>query len=586
MVKHASTNPPTENQNEPLQGVIYAPDSIDSGGPPSEHLAYTLVEVAHVSQKSASIEATVALNIGSNLDFLVFDQCKQAWVYYPVKVARVEKLNEDQKYLADLQFLPEQEAVIRGSCEQYGEPTKRSESDLLFLIRSELLDSVPQRELFHLLDCLSRKRFKAGDRIITQGDSGDFLFLVQEGICCAKVEKNGDIHPVARFKRGEVVGEMAVVTGEVRRAHVDAETDMVIWELKRAKFEEMASKHPDLRIFLTELLANRLATSTATSERLIGKYLLKNKIGKGGWSIVYQGVHKTLNRPVAIKMLRHDMAMEPGFIERFRKEAEIIASLRHNNIINVYDIEELFQTVFIMMEYLEGESLEDILERIGKIPIARAVNFLMQTCSGLDYAHGRRIIHRDIKPANIFVQAKDQIKILDFGLAVSPDSDDLNMAGTLVYAPPEEIEGDVVDVRSDIYALGITAYEMVAGCRPYPEDDLAALADMHCHQDIPDPCKHRPELPKLLREFILKACQRDPCKRYQSTQEALDHLQPLADEYGIISNQSAQPKRKMTSIFLFYGDEEQEALTQLLEEFSIKARKLGAEIKNFEIGDF
>ena len=349
-------SPGTDHQNEPLSGVIYGHDATDCGGSLFEHLTYTPVDVVRVSPRDASIETTVALSNGLNLDFLIFDQCQQEWVYYPVQVARVEKLEEDQKYLADLQFLPEQEAVIRESCEPYGEPTKRSESDLLFLIRSELLDSVPQRELFHLLDCLSRKRFKAGDRIITQGDSGDFLFLVQEGICCAKVEKNGDIHPVARFKKGEVVGEMAVVTGEVRRAHVDAETDMVLWELERAKFEEIASEHSDLRIFLTELLANRLATSTATSERLIGKYILKNMIGKGGWSIVYQGVHKTLNRPVAIKMLRHDMAMEPGFIERFRKEAEIIASLRHNNIINVYDIEELFQTVFIMMEYLEGES--------------------------------------------------------------------------------------------------------------------------------------------------------------------------------------------------------------------------------------
>ena len=585
MAKLSLRNPPIANQNEPLAGVIYAQPAANLENTHSEHLNYIHVEVVGVSPGSASVKAAAAPDNGSDLDFLIFDKCKQQWVYYPVKVARTEKLNEDRTYLVDLQFLPEQEAMILDSCEQYGEANKRSESDLLFLIRSELLETVPQRELFHLLDCLSRKRFKAGDRIITQGDSGDFLFLVQEGVCCAKVQKNGDIHPVARFKKGEVVGEMAVVTGEVRRAHVDAETDMVVWELKRTKFEEIASQHPDLRIFLTELLANRLATSTATSERLIGKYLLKKKIGKGGWSIVYQGIHKTLNRPVAIKMLRHDMAMEPGFIERFRKEAEIIASLRHTNIINVYDIEELFQTVFIMMEYLEGESLEDLLEKIGRIPIARALNLLMQTCSGLAYAHTKGIIHRDVKPANIFVQPKDQVKILDFGLAVVPESDDFNLAGTLVYAPPEEIEGDAVDVRSDIYSLGITAYEIVAGCRPYPEDDLAVLADMHCHQDIPDPCEQVPELPKILRQFIIKACQRDPDGRYQSMQEILDRLKPLADEYGIASSRPAQRKKRMTSVFLFYGDEEQEALTQLLEEFSIKARRLGAEIKDFEIGD-
>jgi serine/threonine protein kinase len=282
---------------------------------------------------------------------------------------------------------------------------------------------------------------------------------------------------------------MAILTGEPRSAHVEAETDMEVWVLNKTLFENISKEDPELMEFLTEIVADRFAASRLTAERKIGKYIVTDIIGHGGSSVIYKGVHTSLNMPVAIKMLKHDLALRPEFLSRFWNEAKFIAQFNHKNIVKVYDIEELFRTTFIVMEYLEGMSLKYLIKNMPRIPLHDILNILIQVCSGLRYAHERGIVHQDIKPGNILILPGDEVKIVDFGLACPCGSEVIDFLGTPFYQAPEQIECIPLDERTDIYALGITTYEMVTGKRPYPEDNIGTLWNMHVNQDIPDPAK-------------------------------------------------------------------------------------------------
>jgi tRNA A-37 threonylcarbamoyl transferase component Bud32 len=510
-----------------------------------------------------------------------FTDCK--WEAHQVKVAWKDEASDGKSYKMGFQFRFPDKSIKQEDFASISGPVKLLE-DVCFLLKTELLDTVPRAAFWSMLNCLTPLTFKTGEKLTRQGDPGDSLFLIQEGTCVVKIETDGTEHQVATMKEGDVVGEMSVLTGEPRYADVIAETDIKVWKLSAEEFGAVSEVYSELRMFLTELVTKRLESSPHTADRTVGKYQIKSKIDQGGWGIVYHGVHKTLNMNVAIKMLKHQMAMDPDFRETFKKEAEIIAKLNHKNIVQVYDIENLYQTMFIIMEFIEGESLESILKQQGALPIPQAINYLTQISSALAYAHSKGIVHQDIKPANILVLPDGQIKILDFGLACPTGTEDMCLVGTVYYSAPEQIDGYAVDGRTDLYCLGIMAYEMVTGSRPYPEDDLIALLDLHIEEDIPDPADSVEGLPDALRSFILTACQRDPEKRFRDMGEALDVLMPLNNE---LTGDAGMPtvKKKMASMFIFYQDEHQGDLNRLLDDFSVKARELGVVLKAAEFKD-
>jgi len=510
-----------------------------------------------------------------------FTACK--WEARQVKIAWKDETTDGDSYKLGLKFRFPDKHIKQEDFSSISGPDKLL-NDVGFLLNTDLLDSVPRAAFWSMLNCLSPLVFKADEKLTRQGDPGDSLFLIQEGACVVKVKKDGVSHQVATMKAGDVVGEMSVLTGEPRYADVIAETDTKVWKLSAEHFGSVSETHCDLRMFLTELVTKRLESSTHTADRTVGKYLIKSKIDQGGWGIVYHGVHNTLNMNVAIKMLKHQMAMDPDFRETFKKEAEIIAKLKHKNIVQIYDIENLYQTMFIIMEFIEGEPLESILKQQGALPLPQAINYLTQICSALAYAHSKGIVHQDIKPANILVLPDGQIKILDFGLACPTGTEDMCLVGTVYYSAPEQIDGYAVDGRTDLYCLGIMAYEMVTGSRPYPEDDLIALLDLHIEEDIPDPADSVEGLPDALRSFILTACQREPAKRYANMNEALDVLIPLSNELTDDADMPAV-KKKMASMFIFYQDEHQGDLNRLLDDFSVKARELGVVLKAAEFKD-
>jgi len=230
------------------------------------------------------------------------------------------------------------------------------------------------------------------------------------------------------------------------------------------------------------------------------------------------------------------------------------------------------------MEYLRGDSLKNMICHLRAIPPKLTADFLIQICSALAYAHKRGIIHRDINPSNIMVQPDDQLKILDFGLACSTGMEDFSNTGTPYYMAPEQIDGGPVDPRTDIYALGITAYEMLTGRRPFPEDNAIALLDMHLTQDIMDPGQLVPDIPDELRKFILTAARCDPDRRYQDVGQAMAALRPLARDNRQPGSGPAIKKKKNSSLFLSYTDKNQQALERLVDEFKTNARELGVDV--------
>jgi serine/threonine protein kinase len=250
----------------------------------------------------------------------------------------------------------------------------------------------------------------------------------------------------------------------------------------------------------------------------------------------------------------------------------------------VYDIEERYRTVFIIMERLTGTTLNVLLDSVYKLPPQRVVHYLFQICQGLQYAHQHGIVHQDIKPANIFVLPDDKIKILDFGLACPIGSENF-LAGTPYYMSPEQVQCFPVDQRSDIYSLGLVAYEMLTGKRPFDGTDQWKTMEMRANTEMPDPFIEMPDLPQSLCDFILKACARDPSNRYQNIPEALETLKTLTHNSGSTNGNASRTNRQVRMFYLIYSDAQKQGLNKAMDEFNAKVQNLGIKLKAGEYID-
>ncbi len=453
-------------------------------------------------------------------------------------------------------------------------------------------DETPSQLLKYLTDTtndsflneLRYKRVKAGERFLVQGNREETAYIIQQGTCLAVVEKDGVLHPAGHRGKGDIVGIRALFTGEPRSAHVEAETDLHLWVVNKQQIDNISKNDPELLSLLTEIVARQFDSKRPVADREIGKYVATHIIGRGAYSIVYKAVHKALNMPVAIKMMRHNMVVDSGFLLNLHKEARIIASLNHENILAIYDYEERYKTVFIITEYLEGESLQDLLQRLRVIPPALAISYIYQICKGLAYAHEKGIVHRDINPANVMVLPNDRIKILDFGLACHLGTEDEHIGGVLAYQAPELLEGEAADQRSDMYSLGITAYELITGQKPFDDKEISEMFRLGASRDIDDPALLVPDTLPELREFILKACQHEQTKRYQSVPEAIETLRPAISQ-GIKDDSKIGKRRNLTTVILRYDKEKQALLNRLLTDFSIKTNAIGVDLKLMDLSD-
>ncbi len=247
-------------------------------------------------------------------------------------------------------------------------------------------------------------------------------------------------------------------------------------------------------------------------------------------AVVYKAIQDSLHRTVAIKALRADIGDHEQLVTRFEREAQSLAQLQHENIISVYDFFDHDGELFIVMEYVEGIDLYDLLERCGRLPYDVAAVIALQVARALDYIHYRAIVHRDIKPANIMVSRQGGVKVMDFGIARDKSFDrDLTQTGTGIgtpsYMSPEQILGDKLDARSDIFSLGIVLYQMVTGGKPFVEDEEKSVMHKIRLEKHVKARKHNPEIPRELERIIDKCLEKEPRNRYRSAQQLVMALE-------------------------------------------------------------
>ncbi|MFO0697211.1 MAG: serine/threonine-protein kinase [Polyangiales bacterium] len=260
----------------------------------------------------------------------------------------------------------------------------------------------------------------------------------------------------------------------------------------------------------------------------IGNCRIVGEIGSGGMAVVYKAIQEPLGRVVAIKALKPSIAMDSQFARRFEREAHFMASLSHENILHVIDFLKDGRSMYIVMEYVQGVDLYDLLEQSPILPVDVAAIVTLQVARALDYAHFRGIIHRDIKPANIMISREGQVKLMDFGIARDENLSDLTETGTGLgtpsYMSPEQILGDKLDFRSDIFSVGIVLYQMITGRKPFVEDDSRTVMQKIRLDRFVSPTKWNREVPRQLERILTRCMEKMPANRYPSTQALIDDL--------------------------------------------------------------
>lgn len=266
-------------------------------------------------------------------------------------------------------------------------------------------------------------------------------------------------------------------------------------------------------------------TTTNRKNVIADRYEVISHIGQGGMADVFMGIDPILNRKVAIKILRADLSTDAISILRFEREAQAAAALSHPNIVEIYDVGDYKGHHYIVMEYVEGKTLKQVIRSRGPLVNEEAIDIMKQLCSAVAEAHARGIIHRDIKPQNVIVKADGSVKILDFGIATAKGSMQLtqanNVMGSVHYLAPELAKGEQASPQSDIYALGIVLYEMLSGDVPFKADQAVQIALKHMREQMPDIRQMNSSVPQSVANIITRATAKNPEERYRSAREML-----------------------------------------------------------------
>src|SRR4051812_13817402 len=285
---------------------------------------------------------------------------------------------------------------------------------------------------------------------------------------------------------------------------------------------------------MTQHAAGSSADGGLRLTTLDGRYHILDRIAAGGMGEVFRARDAVLDREVAIKVLHRSLAGDQGFVERFRREARAAAGISHPNIVNVHDWGAVDGIYYMVMEYVRGRALRDLVNAEGRLAPAQAAEVLRQTLLALDHAHRRGIVHRDMKPENILVTAEGVVKVADFGLARAYADGRQTQAGTVTgtvqYLAPEQIRGEPADPRSDLYSLGIVGYELMTGRLPFTGETAMAIAYKHLSDRVPTPSALVAEIPAEIDAFVASATERDRELRPESAGEMRRDLEDILRE--------------------------------------------------------
>ncbi len=272
-------------------------------------------------------------------------------------------------------------------------------------------------------------------------------------------------------------------------------------------------------------------------QKINDRYQIIKLIGEGGMANVYLAYDTILDRNVAVKVLRGDLANDEKFVRRFQREALSASSLSHPNIVEVYDVGEDNGEYYIVMEYIEGKQLKELLKKRGKLTTSEVIDIMLQITDGLSVAHDSYIIHRDIKPQNIMILENGLVKITDFGIAMALNSTQLtqtnSVMGSVHYIPPEQASGKGSTLKSDIYSMGIVMYELLTGSVPYKGENAVEIALKQIKEPIPSIKNELPNLPQSVENIIIKATAKNVKNRYNDAREMHEDLKTCLDESRI-----------------------------------------------------
>lgn len=272
-----------------------------------------------------------------------------------------------------------------------------------------------------------------------------------------------------------------------------------------------------------------------------GRYEILQLLGRGGMGAVYKAHDKELDRTIALKLIRPDLARNPEMVRRFKQELILARQVRHKNVIRIFDLGQADGIKFITMDFVEGHDLRALLKEKGKFPPTEAARIMLQICRALEAAHGEHVIHRDLKPQNIMLDGKGRVYVMDFGIARSVHVPGMTQTGVLIgtpeYMSPEQARGENLDQRSDIFSLGVIFYEILTGTKPYPSDIPLATLWKRMQEPVTPPLKIDPSLPVTLNDIVVKALQIEPENRFATAREMAHQLEiwlgPSADSSAI-----------------------------------------------------
>ena len=401
---------------------------------------------------------------------------------------------------------------------------------------SRALSTLPAIAMRDLLAAATERQFEPGQVILRQGDRAEGLWILIEGTAHATLrDQDGAEHRIGNFRSGDVVGEMAMVTREPRTATVIADSHLRAVLVPTAEFDRLATRHFELGIVLTELIAERLGrgANDGFGGKQVEGFRILRWVGRGGMSIVYRARDEATNELVALKMMSYRLIYDPAALDRFKREAEILQGLDHANIARLKRLFEAYNTYFLVMELCEGVDLSRLVRRHGQLTEQQVRPILGQLANALEYVHQRGIVHRDLKPGNVMITRRGEVKLTDFGIAVPEVVLDDRAAsrrhailGTPAFMAPEQLTGGPLDRRTDVYALACLAYELLTGQHLFRSAAGADLMEEKLNLRLPGAAEIGGGVSVELYAFLQSALSADPDDRPSSAAPLLDWAAP------------------------------------------------------------
>ncbi|NUQ61518.1 MAG: protein kinase [Pirellulales bacterium] len=397
-------------------------------------------------------------------------------------------------------------------------PDSVSEERVGSLRRTWPFSELPAAAVRELAAAAEEKTYSPDERLIRQGEACRRLVLLVRGTVEVQVEEHGHRHTIATVRTAALFGEMSLLSGAMSTASVVATSAVLSLEIPAAEVERIAAGHPLIRSALGGLVADRLGGQSvdALVGKEVGGYHVLRCVGRGGMAVVYEAEHSETRRRVALKMMSHRYIHDLELHSRFQREAEIGKKLRHRNICRVRGTFTALGTNFMVLDFCEGMTLDERIRR-GRLPEDEVRRILGQLAAALEYAHRKGVCHRDLKPSNVMLDGSGRVKLMDFGLARIMDAPEFTCRGRLLgtprYMPPEQLAGEPVDFRADLFAFGCVAYEMLTGRPLFPEASYLSIVERHAQWSLPAPQLIRRGLGRDLYEVLRDSLAKEPDRR-------------------------------------------------------------------------